>query len=82
VKPHVVVDTRGFFCPVPVIKTSEALRNLDPGTIVEVIADDPAIEFDLPAWCWSNGHTILESSRESGVRRFLVEKGEERERKP
>lgn len=74
-KPQVVVDTRGFFCPVPIIRVSEALRNLDTGGLVEVIADDPAIEVDLPAWCWSNGHTIRESRKESGVHRFLVEKG-------
>ena len=69
-----VVDTRGLFCPMPVIKTSDALKNLDPGSIVEVVSDDPAIEFDLPAWCQSNGHTIRRSEKQSGVYRYFVEK--------
>jgi tRNA 2-thiouridine synthesizing protein A len=69
-----VVDTRGFFCPMPVIKTSDALENLDPGSLVEVISDDPAIEFDLPAWCQSNGHTIQRIENQSGVYRYWVKK--------
>jgi TusA-related sulfurtransferase len=70
-----IVDTRGLFCPMPVIKTSDALKNLDPGSIVEVVSDDPAIEFDLPAWCQSNGHAIQRVEKESGVYRYWVEKG-------
>ncbi|MDH4036064.1 MAG: sulfurtransferase TusA family protein [Candidatus Krumholzibacteria bacterium] len=51
----VVVDARGEFCPVPVIRTSDAVKALPPGGTVLVIADDPAIEFDLPAWARSAG---------------------------
>ena len=57
--PPVVVDTRGMFCPVPIIKTSEAIRNLRSGGLVEVISDDPAIESDLPAWCKQTGNEFL-----------------------
>ena len=64
-KPNVIIDTRGLFCPIPVIKTSEALQNLESGALVEIISDDPAIEFDMPAWCQSTGHAI-ESSRFMG----------------
>jgi tRNA 2-thiouridine synthesizing protein A len=75
VKPRVVIDTRGLFCPMPVIKTSDALQNIDPGGLVEVIADDPAIVLDLPAWCNSNGHTIRQRKKHERTYRFIVEKG-------
>lgn len=71
---RVVVDTRGSFCPVPVIKTSEAIRNVDEGYVIEVISDDPAIEFDLPAWCNSTGHEIVSSSKKGADYFFLVRK--------
>ena len=74
-KPDVVLDTRGLFCPLPIVKTAEAMRNLHAGGVLEVIADDPAIEFDLPAWCRSTGHRIVEVAREGGVFRYLLEKG-------
>ena len=51
------------FCPVPIIKLSEAIRNVDAGCVVELISDDPAIEFDLPAWCQSTGHNVVSQLR-------------------
>jgi len=73
-KPALVLDTRGLFCPLPVAKTAEAMRNLEPGAVLEVVADDPAIEFDLPAWCTSAGHRIVRSERKGEVFRFFIEK--------
>ena len=57
--PDLIIDARGTFCPIPVIKTSEAIRNLKVNGVVEVISDDTAIQFDLPAWCKSTGHVII-----------------------
>jgi tRNA 2-thiouridine synthesizing protein A len=73
-KPNIVVDARGLFCPAPIIRTSEAIRSLDPGGTVEVISDDPAIEFDMPAWCESQGHTIESVAIEHDALRYLVKK--------
>ena len=74
-KPNIIVETRGLFCPMPVIKTSEAVKKIDPGSLVEIISDDPAIESDMPAWCGSQGHTIRSKVKdENGVFRCIVEK--------
>ncbi|NIM20031.1 MAG: hypothetical protein GTO51_07240 [Candidatus Latescibacteria bacterium] len=73
-KINIVVDARGFFCPIPVIKTAEAIKNLDSGGIVEVISDDPAIEHDMPAWCKSKGHEIKSMTKEGKVYRYFVQK--------
>ena len=73
-KANIVLDTKGLFCPLPIVKASEAMRKLDAGGIVEVISDDPAIEFDLPAWCNSHGHTIESSRENDGVYHYLVRK--------
>jgi len=75
-KPNVVVDARGLFCPAPIVKTSEAIRVIDPGGILEVIADDPAIELDMRAWCASHGHKIQSVAVEGGVFRFLLKKSD------
>ena len=71
---RVVLDTRGMFCPVPIIKTSEAIRNLHDGGVVEVISDDPAIESDMPAWCKSTGHTIIDSRKSGRDFHYFVRK--------
>ena len=71
---HVVVDTRGMFCPVPIIKIAEAVRNLHDGGVVELISDDAAIEHDLPAWCRSTGNTIRSLERDGADFHYFVEK--------
>lgn len=53
------VDAIGDACPVPVIKLNDAARGAEPGTTIEVLADDPAAEIDIPAWCAIKEHHYL-----------------------
>ena len=46
-----VVDALGTWCPVPIHLIDRAIRQAAPGEVVELLADDPLIEVDLPAWC-------------------------------
>lgn len=73
-QPDIVIDVRGESCPVPVARTSAAIRKLPVGGTVLVIADDPAIAIDLPAWCYSNGHQEERLSRDGDEYRYLVHK--------
>lgn len=73
-KANLVVDARGLFCPAPIIKTAAAIRALHTGGVIEVLSDDPAIEFDMPAWCESNGHRIESVSVKDGVFCYRVRK--------
>lgn len=58
------LDARGLLCPMPVIRTEERIKELAPGTVLEVRASDPGVLYDIPAWCRVNGHTVLESREE------------------
>ncbi len=73
-KPNLILNTKGLFCPMPIIKTSDAMRSLDAGSIIEVISDDPAIKFDMPAWCKSHGHTIEALTRQGDDYHYFVRK--------
>ncbi|MFO7768163.1 MAG: sulfurtransferase TusA family protein [bacterium] len=53
------LDVTGRACPVPITELQEFVRDLEAGTVVEVLADDGGIQWDLPAWCISHGHTLL-----------------------
>ena len=61
---EVRVDARGLLCPMPVIRTGEAVEAAVPGTILEVRASDPGALHDIPAWCRVNGHALLETREE------------------
>lgn len=54
-----VVEARGVLCPVPIIRLARAAAALPPGTVVELLTDDPAAEHDVPAWCRLRGHELV-----------------------
>jgi tRNA 2-thiouridine synthesizing protein A len=53
------LDTRGLLCPLPVIRTQDRIRNLEPGSLLEVTASDAGTLHDIPAWCRIHGHELL-----------------------
>ena len=73
-RPDAVLDTVGLYCPVPIIKTAEAIRKLGVGEVLEVLSDDRVILVDMPAWCRSTGHEYLGSRSVGREHRLLVRK--------
>lgn len=55
-----IVDALGTWCPVPIYLIDRAARLARAGEVIELLADDPLIEVDLPAWCHRSGHELLE----------------------
>ena len=54
-----VLDTVGFYCPVPIVKTAARVREMAPGQVLEVLSDDRVILVDMPAWCRAAGHEYM-----------------------
>jgi TusA-related sulfurtransferase len=44
------------------------------GEVLEVLADDPQILEDMPAWCASHGHALLDTTEEDEEFRLYVRK--------
>jgi tRNA 2-thiouridine synthesizing protein A len=66
------VDARGLSCPMPIVRTAQAIRDLPSGMLVEVLATDPGSQRDFVAWCRSTGHTLVEQTTDGTVHRFLI----------
>lgn len=60
------LDCRGLLCPLPVIRTQDCLKTLSAGEILEVVATDPGVLHDIPAWCRIHGHSVLEAEEREG----------------
>lgn len=54
-----VLDCRGLFCPIPIIELQKAIRKIEVGETLVLLADDPGIEKDLPQWCVARRHDLL-----------------------
>jgi len=68
------IDCIGLFCPMPIVKTREAIREMTVGQILEMYSDDPASDADMKTWAERSGHELIGVSREGAVYRFLVRK--------
>ncbi|GAA2848693.1 hypothetical protein Acy02nite_01630 [Actinoplanes cyaneus] len=55
----VVLDGGDRRCVVLLIELRKLIATLPPGSVVHLIATDPAAPLDLPAWCHLTGHEYL-----------------------
>jgi tRNA 2-thiouridine synthesizing protein A len=51
VAPVLTIDALGRKCPIPIIMLAEQIRDVPLGSVVAVLADDPAAYTDIPSWC-------------------------------
>ena len=73
-KINKTLNCTGLFCPMPIVNTKLEMENMKPGQVIEVLADDPAFEKDLPAWCNMSGEKFLEIKKEGSVMKGYVRK--------
>ena len=66
------IDARGQKCPRPIIELAKARRRHDPGTVIEIQADDLAFEVDLRAWCETTGNELSRMERDGLLVRAQV----------
>lgn len=67
-----VLDVKGLLCPLPIIKLSKAIKELEIGQVVEMQATDPGSQPDMDAWVKNTGHEMVDSAAGDGVFTFWV----------
>lgn len=72
--PDKKIDCLGLFCPMPILKTREAVKQLGSGQVLEMISDDPASEADVRSWSAKTGHSLLGVERNGPALRFFIRK--------
>ena len=70
--PEKTLDAQGLKCPMPVVKTSKAIKTIAVGGVLEVLATDPGSVSDIFAWCKSTGNELLDKGRNDGVFQFFI----------
>ncbi|MBF7682281.1 sulfurtransferase TusA [Acinetobacter sp. B5B] len=77
---HVQLDTQGLYCPDPIMMLRKAIRQLQVGEVVEVVATDPSTSWDIPRFCVHMNHELLLqeqtlSEQQKKCYRYLIKKG-------
>ena len=67
-------DLKGLACPMPVVKISKGIKEVEVGQVVEAITTDPGSLTDFPAWAKTSGNEIVDTIQEEGQIRFLIKR--------
>jgi tRNA 2-thiouridine synthesizing protein A len=57
--PLLTIDALGRKCPIPIIMLAAQIRDVPVGRVIAVLADDPAVYTDVPAWCALKSHECV-----------------------
>ena len=73
-KSDAILECVGLSCPMPIVQTSKKIKELKPGQVLEVTADDEGIKEDMPAWCNTTGNEFLGMEEKEGIIKVYVRK--------
>lgn len=71
---HEELDCSNLLCPMPVIRTQNALKDLNIGDTLQVTCTDPGTLNDIPTWCRINGHEVADIIEQDRTIIFLIKK--------
>lgn len=67
-----VLDLKQMRCPLPVLRANRALRGMQPGEKLRVLATDRASVADFKAYCRETGHALVSATENAGVFSFVI----------
>ena len=68
----VKVDASGLSCPMPILKAAQAMKSIQTGELVEIVATDPGSVKDFDAWARATGNSLVEQDASAGKFRFVL----------
>ena len=66
------IDATGLKCPEPVMMLRNALRQVDAGTCLKLVATDPSTLRDIPTMCRFMQHELVSQGELDGCYEFVV----------
>jgi len=68
------LDCKGLLCPLPIIKTKQAMDTLTTGQVLRMEATDAGSVNDLQAWTRQTGNELLNHEESGGVYTYYLRK--------
>ena len=74
IKADKVMDLKGLPCPMPVVKVSKGIQEIEVGQVLEAVTTDPGSLADFPAWARTSGNEIVETDQEGEEIKFYIKR--------
>jgi TusA-related sulfurtransferase len=68
------MDLKGLPCPMPVVKVSQGIKDVEVGQIIEVLTTDPGSLTDFPAWARTSGNEVLGTEQDGDVIKIYIKR--------
>ncbi|MCY4046003.1 MAG: sulfurtransferase TusA family protein [Cellvibrionales bacterium] len=69
----VYLDARGLSCPLPLLKTKLALKAMEKGETLDVLASDSGSFKDIPVYLEQTEHKLLVKETQGDDYHFIIE---------
>lgn len=76
IKTNEILDAKGLACPMPIVKTRKAIKEMNAGEVLEVQSTDSGTGADLKAWSESAGHQYIGNVKEGEMWRHFIRKND------
>ena len=74
IKVDKVMDLKGLPCPMPVVKVSKGIKEVEIGQVIEAQTTDPGALADFPAWARTTGNEILKTDQSGEIIKFYIKR--------
>lgn len=74
IKVTKVFDLKGLACPMPVVKVSKGIKEVEVGQVIEAQTTDPGALTDFPAWAKTSGNEIVKTDHEDKLIKFYIKR--------
>jgi tRNA 2-thiouridine synthesizing protein A len=74
IKVDKTMDLKGLPCPMPVVKVSKGIKEVEVGQVIEAISTDPGSLTDFPAWARTSGNEILDTEQDGDTIKFYIKR--------
>jgi len=68
------MDLSGLACPMPVVKVSKGIKEIEVGQVLEATTTDPGSLTDFPAWARTSGNEILKTDQDGNTIKFYIQR--------
>ena len=69
-----VLDLKGLACPMPVVKVSKGIKEVEVGQVIEAQTTDPGALTDFPAWARTSGNEIVKTDQQDKLIKFYIKR--------
>jgi len=73
-KVEKTMDLKGLPCPMPVVKVSKGIKEVEIGQVIEAVTTDPGSLTDFPAWARTSGNEIVKTEQNEDVIIFYIKR--------